>query len=106
MIINFITEYLPEVVDDNDFFFKNHGITNDDITAKSDIKQRRYTSPAENPAGLVSRMKGSRIEDKDWQESFIAKAIVHQRNVVPIFFYGSNSRLFLRHLHWSENIGN
>lgn len=46
MIINFITEYLPEVVDDNDFFFKNHGITNDDITAKSDIKQRRYTSPA------------------------------------------------------------
>ncbi len=46
------------------------------------------------PAGLVSRMKGCRIEDRDWQKSFITKAIEHQRNIVPVFFYGRNSRLF------------
>jgi putative hemolysin len=46
------------------------------------------------PAGLVSRMKGCRIEDRDWQKSFITKAIEHQRNIVPFFFYGRNSWLF------------
>ncbi len=46
------------------------------------------------PAGLVSRIKEGKIEDRDWQKAFITKAIEHQRNVVPIFFYGQNSRLF------------
>jgi hypothetical protein len=46
------------------------------------------------PAGLVSRIKGSRIEDGNWQKSFITKAIEHQRNIVPFFFYGRNSWLF------------
>lgn len=46
------------------------------------------------PAGLVSRMKGCRIEDRDWQKSFISKAIEHHRNIVPFFFSGRNSLLF------------
>ncbi|MBS3992292.1 MAG: glycerol acyltransferase [Bacteroidetes bacterium] len=46
------------------------------------------------PAGLVSRAKGCRIEDRDWQKSFVTKAIEHRRDVVPVFFYGRNSRLF------------
>lgn len=46
------------------------------------------------PAGLVSRIKERKIEDRDWQKAFISKAIEHQRNVVPIFFYGRNSNLF------------
>jgi putative hemolysin len=46
------------------------------------------------PAGLVSRIKERKIEDRDWQKAFITKAIEHQRNVVPIFFYGRNSNLF------------
>lgn len=46
------------------------------------------------PAGLVSRVRKGKIEDSDWQKSFINKAIEHQRNVVPIFFSGRNSRLF------------
>ena len=45
-------------------------------------------------AGLVSRIKERKIEDRDWQKAFITKAIEHQRNVVPIFFYGRNSNLF------------
>lgn len=46
------------------------------------------------PAGSVSRIKHRKVEDGDWQKSFVAKAIKHQRNVVPIYFYGRNSRLF------------
>ncbi len=46
------------------------------------------------PAGLVSRMKGCRVEDRDWQKSFVTKAVEHQRDIVPIFFHGRNSRLF------------
>jgi len=46
------------------------------------------------PAGLVSRIKHRKVEDREWQKSFITKAIEHQRNVVPLYFYGRNSRLF------------
>ncbi|MBW7843780.1 hypothetical protein SDC9_159269 [bioreactor metagenome] len=46
------------------------------------------------PAGFVSRMKGFWIEDRDWQKSFVSKAVEHRRDVVPVFFYGRNSRLF------------
>ncbi len=44
------------------------------------------------PAGFVSRVKGGRIEDRDWQKSFVSKAVEHRRD--PVFFYGRNSRLF------------
>lgn len=46
------------------------------------------------PAGRVSRVKGCRIEDGPWQKSFITKAILHQRDVVPVFFHGRNSHIF------------
>jgi putative hemolysin len=46
------------------------------------------------PAGLVSRKHGGKIHDIDWQKSFITKAISCQRNIVPFYFYGRNSRLF------------
>ena len=46
------------------------------------------------PAGLVSRIKGRNIEDRDWQKAFINKSIEYQRDIVPFFFYGGNSSLF------------
>lgn len=46
------------------------------------------------PAGLVSRVSRGKIEDGNWQKSFIKKSIEHQRDIVPFFFYGRNSRLF------------
>jgi 3-oxoacyl-[acyl-carrier-protein] synthase-3 len=48
MIINLVTNYLPNVVIPNDYFFENYGITNEEIIAKSGIKQRRRTLPSEN----------------------------------------------------------
>ena len=46
------------------------------------------------PAGEVSRVYYRKIQDAPWQKSFIKKAIAHQRNIVPIYFEGKNSRLF------------
>lgn len=46
------------------------------------------------PAGLVSRRFNGKIQDSEWQKSFINKAISSQRDVVPFYFYGRNSRLF------------
>ncbi len=49
------------------------------------------------PAGLCSRMMpdGS-IHDLKWQKSFVAHAITHHRDIVPIYFDARNSRFFYR----------
>jgi putative hemolysin len=46
------------------------------------------------PAGEVSRNYNGKIQDCKWQKSFVSKSVVHQRNIVPIYFSGENSRLF------------
>jgi putative hemolysin len=46
------------------------------------------------PAGEVSRVYNHQIQDAPWQKSFIKKAIENQRNIVPIYFEGVNSKLF------------
>lgn len=46
------------------------------------------------PAGEVSRRYNGKIEDCEWHKSFITKAVSHQRNIVPFYFFGRNSRFF------------
>ena len=47
------------------------------------------------PAGLVSRKgRGGRIADLEWKKMFVAKAVEHRRDVVPVFFDGRNSSFF------------
>ncbi len=53
MIINLVTDYLPNIVISNDYFFENYGITNEEIIAKSGIKQRRRTLPDENTNSIA-----------------------------------------------------
>lgn len=48
------------------------------------------------PAGLCSRKRNGKIEDLEWQKSFIQKAIQYQRDIVPVFFEGRNSNCFYR----------
>ncbi len=48
------------------------------------------------PAGIVSRPLHGKIQDSAWQKSFITKSISYGRDVVPIFFHGTNSKLFYR----------
>lgn len=46
------------------------------------------------PAGEVSRIYSWKVQDCKWQKSMITKAVSKKRDIVPIHFYGRNSRLF------------
>jgi putative hemolysin len=46
------------------------------------------------PSGEVARRYKGKIQDREWQKSFISKAISEKRDIVPICFVGRNSRLF------------
>ncbi len=46
------------------------------------------------PAGEVSRKYKRKVQDSAWQKSFISKSIKSERDIVPFYFYGRNSRLF------------
>ena len=49
------------------------------------------------PAGAVSRVTDSgRIEDREWRPSFAKLARRYERDIVPIFFEGQNSKSFYR----------
>lgn len=46
------------------------------------------------PSGEVSRRKKGVISDPVWQKSFIAKAVQHKRDIIPVHISGRNSNLF------------
>ncbi|MBI5218527.1 MAG: ketoacyl-ACP synthase III [Bacteroidia bacterium] len=48
MIINIVTDYIPDIVIPNAYFFANYGITKEEIISKSGITQRRRTKAGEN----------------------------------------------------------
>ena len=58
------------------------------------------------PAGLCSR-KGDdgKVRDLEWQKSFIVKAIETQRDIIPVYFSGLNSRFFYNFARVRKKIG-
>jgi len=49
------------------------------------------------PAGLCSRrLKGGKIGDLKWQKFLVSQAISSKRDIIPVFFDGSNSKFFYR----------
>lgn len=74
------------------------GIINEKINSDCQIFQF--------PAGLCSRLqRGGKIEDLEWQKSFVAKAIESQRDIVPVYFEGRNSMKFYRTAKWRKKLG-
>lgn len=57
------------------------------------------------PSGEVSRIKSGKIQDKDWEKSFISKAVSCKRNIVPIYIQGKNSLLFYLAFSFRKVIG-
>ena len=47
-------------------------------------------------SGLVSRRHKGKIEDVDWKGTFVKKAVLHQRDVIPVFISGRVSNFFYR----------
>lgn len=46
------------------------------------------------PAGEVSRVYNRKVQDCQWQKSFINKSVTKNRDIVPFYFYGRNSIFF------------
>ncbi len=46
------------------------------------------------PAGLVSRKQNGVIKDLEWKHTFVNKARVHKRDVIPAFIEARNSHFF------------
>ena len=48
------------------------------------------------PAGLCSRLIGGKVSDTEWKNSFIKQAIKYNREIIPVYFSGENSKFFYR----------
>ena len=48
------------------------------------------------PAGICSRLIDGKVQDIPWSKTFITQSIRSQRDIVPVHFYGENSRKFYR----------
>jgi len=46
------------------------------------------------PSGKCSRKTKGEIIDPEWKKNFIAKAVQHKRDIIPIYFEGRNSNFF------------
>ena len=61
------------------------------------LLEKTYSSESQIlyfPAGLCSRKTRGQIRDLTLHKSFIAKAVKHQRDIVPAYFGGKNSNFF------------
>jgi len=57
------------------------------------------------PAGMVSRKQRGGIKDLVWKKNFIAKTVQFQRDVVPVYFEGQNSKRFYNIARWRKWLG-
>lgn len=58
------------------------------------------------PAGLCSRkLKGGKIGDLEWKKFVVTHAVSSQRDVIPVYFDGENSKFFYRMARWRERLG-
>jgi 1-acyl-sn-glycerol-3-phosphate acyltransferase len=46
------------------------------------------------PSGVVARKVKGKMDDGKWHRSFIRNAIEHQRDIIPVFIGGTNSKRF------------
>jgi putative hemolysin len=57
------------------------------------------------PAGLCSRSIRGKITDLEWKKNFLSQAIKFERDIIPVFFQGRNSRFFYRIANLRKAIG-
>jgi 1-acyl-sn-glycerol-3-phosphate acyltransferase len=57
------------------------------------------------PSGFVSRYIGGQVMDLQWKKNFITKSLQYKRDVVPLFFSGSNSRFFYKLYRFRKFLG-
>ncbi|MBU2612439.1 MAG: glycerol acyltransferase [Nanoarchaeota archaeon] len=85
-------------------FFKNYGDLILPVSASGKQKREYHEKISKAlesksqilifPSGSLSRNRGGRILDSDWTPSFIKWSKIYERDVVPVYFDGKNSKLF------------
>jgi putative hemolysin len=56
------------------------------------------------PAGICSRRIDGKIQDLEWKKTFVTKAKQSQRNILPIYFSGKNSKFFYNLANLRKNL--
>lgn len=57
------------------------------------------------PAGMCSRIYNGKIQDFEWQKSFVTKAQKYQTTIVPVFVKGKNSSWFYNLSRFRTKLG-
>ncbi len=57
------------------------------------------------PAGLCSRLIKGEIKDLEWQKNFLRQALKYDRDIVPMYFGGTNSKFFYRLAKFRKFLG-
>ncbi len=57
------------------------------------------------PAGMVSRKTKGKIVDTEWKKTFLSKAIVSKRDIIPVYIEGKNSKRFYHLGVWRKFFG-
>jgi 1-acyl-sn-glycerol-3-phosphate acyltransferase len=73
-----------------------HGKQGTESARDLDEAFRSDTQIVTFPSGFVSRYIGGQVMDLPWKKNFITKAVHYQRDVIPVYFNGTNSRFFYR----------
>ena len=73
-----------------------HGMQSKDAALKTEEAFLSDNQIITFPAGLCSRKRKGVVRDLEWKKSFIQKAVKYKRDIVPIYFEGSNSNFFYR----------
>ncbi len=57
------------------------------------------------PAGMCSRIYNGKIQDFEWQKSFVTKAQKYQTTIIPVFVKGKNSSWFYNLSRFRTRLG-
>ncbi|HBB91230.1 MAG: hypothetical protein A2X22_12410 [Bacteroidetes bacterium GWF2_49_14] len=77
------------------------GVNKHGGNAKDQVAEMQRAFEGDDPiiffaSGLVSRRRWFTIEDVEWKSTFVKKAFLHERDVVPVFISGRVSGFFYR----------
>lgn len=77
------------------------GVNKHGGNSKENVTEMRRIFEGDDPviffaSGLVSRRKWFKIEDGIWKSTFVKKAFLHERDVIPVFISGRVSGFFYR----------
>lgn len=103
-----VNDLLTAVTPLNDIFvpINKHGAQSRQAASRLDMAMASDGPVIVFPAGLVSRRKADgSVSDLEWNKMFINKAVAYHRDVVPLYFEGTNSDFFYTFARRREQLG-